>query len=139
MFRRYILRAEEYYKQGYSCSESLLKEGIDNGYCRAEVLPVATSFCGGMGSGCLCGAVAGSQIVIGSIYGRSNAKENSQIAKDKAREFVSLFKEKYKFTCCKTLCKGLEGEAKRAHCSEMIHFCSRTLDKVLDLKAEVNG
>ncbi len=128
------MRAEEYYNQGYSCSESLVKEGIDNGFCRPEVLPVATAFSSGLSSGCLCGAIAGAQIVIGSIYGRSNAKENIQIAKDKAKEFVAEFKDKYKFTCCRTLCKGLEGETRRAHCAEMIKFCSEKLNELVEVK-----
>ncbi len=131
------MRAEEYYNQGYSCSESLVKEGIDNGFCKPELLPAATAFSGGLSSGCLCGAVAGSQIVIGAIYGRSNAKENIQIAKDKAKEFVTEFKDKYKFTCCRTLCKGLEGAERKAHCSEMIRFCSQKLNELVEVK--VNG
>ncbi len=131
------MRAEEYYNQGYSCSESIVKEGIDNGFCRQEVLPVATAFSSGLSSGCLCGAIAGSQIVIGSIYGRSNAKENIQIAKDKAKAFVSDFKDKYKYTCCRTLCKGYEGAERRAHCAEMVKFCSQKLNELVEVK--VNG
>ncbi len=131
------MKAEEYYNQGYSCSVSLVKEGIDNGFCRPDVLSVATAFSSDMSSGCLCGAIAGSQIVISSIYGRSNAKENIQIAKDKAREFVSDFKDKYKYTCCRTLCKGLEGAARKAHCMEMVKFCSQKLNELVEVK--VNG
>ena len=131
------LRAYEYFNLGYSCSESIVKEGIDNGLCRKELLPVATMFSAGMSSGCVCGAIAGAQIVLGSIYGRSNAKENSQIAREKAREFVSAFKDKYKFTCCKVLCKGLEGAEKKAHCTEMVKFCSDYLESMV--KVKVNG
>lgn len=131
-----ILRAEDYYKDGFSCSESIVKEGIDRGFCRPDVLPVATAFSSGLSSGCLCGAIAGTQIVIGALYGRSNAKENVQIAKDKAKEFVGEFKDKYKFTCCRTLCKGLEGEARKAHCMEMVKFCSHELDKLVEVKVD---
>lgn len=134
---KFTLRAYDYFVQGYSCSESIVKEGIDKGYCREDLLPVATTFSGGMGSGCVCGAVAGAQMVLGALYGRSNAKENPIIAKQKAKELVVAFKEKYKFTCCKVLCQGLEGEEKRAHCAEMVEFCSDLLEDII--KVNVNG
>ena len=51
------MNAVDYYKSGYSCSESIVKEAIDLGLCDESLLPVATSFSGGIGSGCLCGAV----------------------------------------------------------------------------------
>ena len=51
------MNALEYYKLGYSCSESIVKEAIDLGICDESILPIATSFSGGIGSGCLCGAV----------------------------------------------------------------------------------
>lgn len=131
------MRAHEYFNQGYSCSESIVKEGIDNGFCREELLPVATTFSAGMSSGCVCGAIAGAQIVLGALYGRSNAKENSQIAREKAKELVSGFKDKYKFTCCKVLCKDLEGAEKKAHCTEMVKHCSDFLESMV--KVNTNG
>ena len=133
----FTLKAHEYFKEGYSCSESMVMEGIDKGFCRPELLPVATTFSAGMSSGCVCGAIAGAQIVLGAMYGRSNAKENSQIAREKARELVSSFKDKYKFTCCKVLCKGLEGAEKKAHCTEMVKYCSDLLESMV--KVKTNG
>lgn len=128
------MRAYDYFIQGYSCSESIVKEGIDNGYCREDLLPVATTFSGGMGSGCVCGAVAGAQIVLGALYGRSNAKENPQIAKEKAKELVAAFKDKYKYTCCKVLSKGLDGVDKRVHCAKMVEFCSNKLEEMINVR-----
>ena len=55
--RNFDMNAVDYYKSGYSCSESIVKEAIDLGLCDESLLPVATSFSGGIGSGCLCGAV----------------------------------------------------------------------------------
>ena len=71
------------------------------------------------------------------ILKQSNAKENPVIAKQKAKELVVAFKEKYKFTCCKVLCQGLEGEEKRVHCAEMVEFCSDLLEDII--KVNVNG
>ena len=131
------MRAYDYFIQGYSCSESMVKEGIDNGFCKEELLPVATTFSGGMGSGCVCGAIAGAQIVLGAIYGRSNAKENPQIAREKARALVAAFKDRYKYTCCKVLTKDLEGADKRVHCAQMVKFCSELLEDLV--KVTTNG
>lgn len=109
-------------------------EGIDNGFCKADLLPAATTFSAGMSSGCVCGAIAGAQIVLGAIYGRSNAKENSQIAREKAKELVSAFKDKYKFTCCKVLSQGLEGAERKAHCTQMVKYCSDLLESMVTVK-----
>ncbi len=56
-------KAVNFYKQGYSCSESIILASIDEGLCDKNLLSVATAFSGGMSSGCLCGAVAGAQMV----------------------------------------------------------------------------
>lgn len=37
-------KAVEYFKNGYSCSESLIKAAIDEGLCPSELMPVATAF-----------------------------------------------------------------------------------------------
>lgn len=68
------MKAAEYFNNGYSCSESIIMEAIKKGLVPEELLSVATSFSGGMGSGCLCGAIAGSQMVLGYVLGRSNAR-----------------------------------------------------------------
>ena len=49
-------------------------EAAEKGLVPKELLSIATSFSGGMGSGCLCGAIAGSQIVIGWLFGKDNQK-----------------------------------------------------------------
>ena len=54
------MEAVEYFKQGYSCSESIIMYCIDKGICDESLLPIATAFSGGLGNGCLCGAVSGS-------------------------------------------------------------------------------
>ena len=63
-------------------------EAIEKGLVPEELLSAATSFSGGMGSGCLCGAIAGSQIVLGYVLGRSNARAA-------AKKFIEEFKKKY--------------------------------------------
>ena len=59
------MKAREYFNNGYSCSESIIMELADKGVVSRELLSLATPFSCGIGSGCLCGEIAGAQLVIG--------------------------------------------------------------------------
>ena len=69
-------KAIKYFKEGYSCSESVVQAAIDKGYAPKELLSAATPFSGGMGIRCLCAAVAGSQIIIGSMFGKNEERDD---------------------------------------------------------------
>ena len=128
------MKASEYFNNGYSCSESMIKWAIDEGLVSKDILPIATSFSGGMGVGCLCGAIAGAQMIIGSQFGRENSFGNENIARMKAKELVQRFMETHKATCCRVLTKGLEmGSAERkAHCSNMVDSCEILVKDLLN-------
>ena len=64
--------ALDYFKNWYSCSESIVKAAADKGYCSEDLVKIATPFSGGMSVGCLCGAIAGAQIVIGAIFNKED-------------------------------------------------------------------
>lgn len=127
-------KAVNYFKNGYSCSESIVQACIDEGICPKELLACATTFSGGMSSGCLCGAIAGSQIVLGYIFGRDNQFGNDVVARQKAAEFVSRFKELNKVTCCRILSKGFEGPAKKEHCSKLVNDSGEILEELVKVK-----
>lgn len=97
------------FNQGYSCSESIIRAAYENNLIDKNIdiellNQMASPFSGGMGeSGCLCGAVAGAQMVIGSIFGRKNKDASPKKIKAISRKFVEKFKEKRKTTCCKVL------------------------------------
>lgn len=128
------MNAVDYYKSGYSCSESIVKEAIDLGLCDESLLPVATSFSGGIGSGCLCGAVSGSEMVIGLIFGKNNKFGNESIAREKAKEFIAKFKEKYPATCCRVLSRGFEfqSQERKQNCMQIVSFCSELLKEAIN-------
>ncbi len=131
------MKAAEYFMtQGYSCSESIIKWGIDEGLCPVEMLSAATAFSGGMSSGCLCGAIAASQIIIGSQYGRENKYGNEVSARAKAKEFIQKFTEKHKATCCRVLTRGMDmaSPERKAHCANMVEECENLVKEVLALK-----
>jgi len=124
--------ALKYFEQGFSCSESIIKEAIDMGLCDKSLLPVATSFSGGMSSGCLCGTIAAAQMVIGSIFGKENQKNYEVKARIIAKEFIDRFKEQHKATCCKVLTRGMDmaSPERKNHCKNLVIFASNLLKEL---------
>ncbi len=130
------MKAAEYFNQGYSCSESLIMEAIEQGLVPEELLSVATSFSGGMGSGCLCGAIAGSQMVLGWLYGKNNKNGNDAQARALAKQFIEEFKKNHKATCCRVLTAGMDmaSPERKAHCTNMVNDCSKILAEIIKVK-----
>lgn len=128
--------AVNYYKQGYSCSESVVQAAIDAGICDKSLLAVSTSFSGGMSSGCLCGAVAGAQLVLGSNFGKGNKHGNEETARQKAKEFIETFKQNRKATCCKVLTAGLDfgSPERKQNCTKLVEECSAILEEMVGNK-----
>lgn len=129
-------KAINYFKNGYSCSESIIQTAVDEGLCSPDLLSCATPFCAGMMSGCVCGSVAASQMVIGYNYGRDNKFNNDMCAKEKAKEFVERFKERNKVTCCKVLRGGLEGPARKERCSKYVADSWEILEDLVKVKVK---
>jgi len=127
-------KAVEYYKNGYSCSESIIMAAIDEGLCDKLLLSCATSFSAGMSSGCICGAVAGAQMVIGCNFGRDNVSGNTVCAREKAKLLVDEFKNRNKVTCCRVLTAGLEGAARKEHCCKMVGDAAEILENLVKVK-----
>ena len=121
--------APVYFSQGYSCSEAVAKAAIDLGLADESFVSIATSFSGGMSSRCLCGAVAGSQMVIGLLFGKN--KDNT--ARAKAKEFYEKFTSTHKVACCKVLSKDFEFHSpeRKAHCTNLVEECGAILDEML--------
>ena len=98
--------AGQYFKDGYNCSESILRAGsnllgikIDE-----QALRMATGFGGGIGhAGCVCGALAAAVMVLGLLKGRADATENREEAYNLSSEFHRRFQERFGATCCRVL------------------------------------
>lgn len=130
------MKAAEYFNQGYSCSESIIMEAVEKGLVPKALLSVATSFSGGMGSGCLCGAIAGSQIVLGWLFGKNNQNNNDPNARMLAKQFIEEFKKSHKATCCRVLTAGMDmaSPERKAHCTNMVNDCSKILEEMIKVK-----
>lgn len=130
----YIMKniAVNYFKSGYSCSESVVQAAVEKGYVPQELLSVATPFSGGMGIKCLCGAVAGSQLVIGSLCGKNKERDGMK-ARSLAKQFNEKFAEKYKVNCCKVLSAGYDFHSpeRKEHCCNMVVDSCIILEAIL--------
>ena len=126
-------KALESHRSGYSCSECIVQAGIDAGICDAALLPCATTFSGGMSSGCLCGAVAGAQMILGYIYGRNNRFGNTIPAREKAGEFIEEFKKRNKVTCCRILSAGYSGTDRKMHCAKFVSDACEILEEIIQV------
>ena len=124
--------AIKYFLSGFSCSEAVVQAAIDKGYAKQELLSLATPFSGGMGVKCLCGAVAGAQLVIGSMFGK-NAERDGMQARKLAKQFNEAFAEKYKVNCCKVLSAGFDfhSQERKNHCTNMVADSCDILEKLL--------
>lgn len=127
-------KALEYFKNGYSCSESVVQACIQEGLCDEMLLPCATTFSAGMSSGCACGAITGAQLVLGYIFGRNNKFGNKIFAREKAANLVEEFRKRNKVTCCRILCSGLEGSEKKEHCSKLVADSCDILEELIKVK-----
>ncbi|MBR2068719.1 MAG: C_GCAxxG_C_C family protein [Candidatus Gastranaerophilales bacterium] len=135
--KKFIDLAPKYFLEGYSCSESIARCAVDLGIAPADFISVATSFSGGMGNGCLCGAVAGSQMVLGLLHGKN--KDNT--ARTLAKEFYQKFIQVHKVTCCKVLTKDFKdfhSPERKAHCVNMVSCCAEILDEILQKELTLN-
>lgn len=130
--------APKYFTEnGFSCSESIARAAVDMGLADESFVSIATSFSGGMGSGCLCGAVAGAQMVLGLLHGKY--QDNS--ARTLAKEFYQNFTRTHKVTCCKILTRNFNdfhSKERKAHCVNMVNDCAKILDEMLNkIKTEI--
>ena len=129
-------KAVENFKSGYSCSESIVKAAADYGLVSQELIPVATPFSAGISSGCLCGAVAGMQLVIGAMKGRKDNTTSPNEAKALSKLSMDKFKDLHKVTCCRALTAGLDmaSPQRKEHCVKLVYECAEILEEICSVK-----
>ena len=106
-------RARELFKEGYSCSQSVLgayAECLDMEF--ETLMKIASSFGGGMGRlREVCGAVSGMFMVAGYLYGYDSPKDYDGKKQHYARiqELAGRFREENGSIICRELL-GIEGK-----------------------------
>ena len=131
MEEKFVNAAVENFKNGYSCSESIVKTAMEFGLVHESLFKASTVFSGGMSSGCLCGAIAGAQMVLGAIY-----EKESRIY---AKKFIDEFKAIHKATCCRVLTskyKDFHSPERKLHCHNMVETSAKILYSFVKEKIE---
>lgn len=134
--------AEEFFLQGYACSQAiLLAFAGDIGLDELTAKRISSSFGGGMGRLRLtCGAVTGSFMVIGMLYG--NSEPGDLKIKLKAyslvQEMAKRFEELHGTLCCGDLLaqhvspEQVQGrEHHRKICHRFVRDAARILDRIV--------
>jgi C_GCAxxG_C_C family probable redox protein len=129
-------RAEELYGEGYACAESIVKAAAEKGHIPAEFVKLSSGYARGMSSGCLCGALAGAQLVIGAQFGRSSSDEDLAQCAIRSKQLIDEFKGKYKLTCCRGLGGKLPPDApeRKELCARIVGDVAEILGGILDRK-----
>lgn len=104
--REYCELAMNYHAMGMGCAQSLLlafrdKTGMDEATCYG----IASGFGGGVRYGGICGAIAGSVMVLGMLYPHTpeNGKEGKAYSAKLTKEFERRFAEKFGYMDCRDL------------------------------------
>lgn len=135
--------ALDYHNEGFNCAESMFlafreKAAPELG---AEFVRIATPFGSGLGgAGCLCGALAGSIMIIGLLKGRTTPDVPRKEPYDLSAEFHGRFKEKFGATCCRVLKKNQSATGvKGVTCAEIISGAEELLLQFIDEKKPVQA
>lgn len=110
---KYSEKAENYFKQGYNCAQSVVATFCEEMNMDFETaMKISSSFGGGMGRlREVCGAVTGMFIVTGIIFGYDNPSDKNLIKEhyELIQTLAFKFKEKNQSIICKELL-GLENQ-----------------------------
>jgi C_GCAxxG_C_C family probable redox protein len=119
--------AKDYFLEGFNCSESTLlgiSESLDK---KCKFIPqIASGFGAGFGRhGEVCGAISGSVMALGLVYGRKDPKDTGTKEKtyEIVDEYLKKFKEKYGTLTCRELtgCDMLTPEGLKKAKDEKVH------------------
>jgi len=134
---KFIDLAKNYYETGLSCSEAVIKAAHDSGINKfeniQEVYKIASMFSSGMSSGCLCGAVAGSQIVLGCLFGK-DISGKTNLNRKVSGEFIKKFKEQRKVTCCSALSAPYKNNPveRRKNCINIVGESAKIIETLVN-------
>ncbi len=108
--------------------------------CPPDMTRFASAFGKGMGSGCTCGSLAGSQMAVGMFFGRTEPSGKAPLICIKtAKALHDRFKEQNKVTCCRILCKGLKHgspEQKAACAQRTAETVKMAAQVILEMRAQ---
>ncbi len=149
---RHSILAEELFKKGYNCSQSVFAAFCDEtGMDLETALKISSSFGGGMGRlREVCGAVSGMFMVLGMLYGYSNPLDKTAKAEHYKliHSFAMKFQSKNNSIICRDLLKltaktdspipasRTEDYYKKRPCVELVKQAAELLDEYILSKNE---
>lgn len=130
-------KARELFLSGFNCAESVLTANMEAIGVKAEWIPrIASGFGGGIArTGQVCGAITGSIICLGWVYGRNGTEDDIEILHELGRKLVDVFIEEYGTTSCGMLidvdltnedaCKKAQQDGIfEERCASFVRFCA---------------
>ena len=118
--------AMDLFHKGFTCAETVMytiNKFMDLGLDEKS-FAMSSGFPWGLGGGgCICGALAGSSMILSSKYGRKSFNETrNEKCFPINKELHDEFKKKCGGTCCRVLMKGLDKDdpQRKANCSEYV-------------------
>lgn len=130
--------ALDYHKDGFNCAESIFlafRQRVAP-ELSAEAVRMATPFGSGLGgAGCLCGALAGSVMILGLLKGRTTPDVPRKESYGLSSEFHNRFRDNFGATCCRDLKRKASGTDKKgATCEEIIARTDELLSDFMEEK-----
>ncbi len=140
-----VEKAVTYFDNGFCCSQAVFTTfATEYGIDEKLALKIATQFGGGARKGEMCGSVSGALMALGLKYGFSdgNAKEEKELAHQKAEEFMNRFIEKKGTVVCRELLGrdlSKPGELEKCRelgifktiCPEMVRCAAEIVEEML--------
>ena len=127
-------KAADYFKNGYHCAEAVTAAVLE-ALNKDPSLSIAhsTAFGGGFGRTFdeACGALSGSLIVIGQLYGRHNPGEDWDTPATLAQDIRKRFLERFNTTHCATLRDRFGHEKQSLECCNLVKIIAEDLIEVL--------
>ncbi len=134
--------AEEYFRTGgYYCSEAIVASIRDNiaPEMPGAMIAAASGFPVGVGrSKCMCGAVSGSVLALGYLFGRTGPSSPADPTSVKtlalANEVQQAFRDSHRVLCCSVQTKGMD-MASGEHKAQCVSFTGEMAAKTAEIIA----
>jgi len=129
-------QAQEYVDSGWHCSEGILKAVGEHylGEINPQALRISSPFAGGIGGTNeeLCGALSGGLMVIGALYGRTDAQTNDDECTKLSLVYRARFLERFGHIRCANLKDDWVGKKDQETCSVLTAEAAGVLLDVLE-------
>lgn len=148
MRKKHSVLAEDLFKEGYNCSQSVFAAFCDEtGLAFDDALKIASSFGGGMGRlREVCGAVSGMFMVVGMKYGYTDPTDKDKISEhyQLIQSLAKRFEEKNGSIICRELLKlssqrevpipekRTEAYYQKRPCVELVNYAAQILDEYIE-------